>query len=64
MSTPPYANDPAAQLAALERAIAAMPPVPRPRHPAPGCSCVPCTERDDYLEGVAERRAEQARGDY
>ena len=29
-----------------------------PRHPAPGCPCADCCERDDYLEGRAEARKE------
>jgi len=52
---------PAEQLAALDACIAALVArtggVGRPQHPETGCPCVPCTERDDWLESKAEARA-------
>lgn len=50
--------------------LAANPPEagpvrPTPRHPATGCPCTTCRQRDDHLEDIAEERAYwQRHGDY
>lgn len=49
------------QLDALDAIIASRPPAPAPVHPQTGHGCTSCRQRDDYLEDVAERRAEDAR---
>lgn len=48
--------------AELQRAIDKLGGVAvRPRHPETGHACADCRRRDDFLEDVAERRAEEAR---
>jgi hypothetical protein len=49
-------------IGALERVLGRpVEPTPKPRHPDSGCPCTDCTARDNYLEDVAERRADERR---